>query len=88
MKEITKARLIHIANDIQAIEMSEMTNAILAVKLEKNITEKTIRTNYISSLKQLIIKKNINIYFDNLLEHGEIKIYFKNGDIRTYLLVD
>ncbi len=88
MKEITKARLIHIANDIQAIEMSEMTNAILAVKLEKNITEKTRRTNYISSLKQLIIKKNINIYFDNLLEHGEIKIYFKNGDIRTYLLVD
>lgn len=88
MKEITKERLIHIANDIQAIEMSEMTNAILAVKLEKNITEKTRRTNYISSLKQLIIKKNINIYFDNLLEHGEIKIYFKNGDIRTYLLVD
>lgn len=88
MKEITKERLIHIANDIQTIEMSEMTNAILAVKLEKNITEKTRRTNYISSLKQLIIKKNINIYFDNLLEHGEIKIYFKNGDIRTYLLVD
>ncbi len=88
MKEITKERLMHIANDIQAIEMSEMTNAILAVKLEKNITEKTRRTNYISSLKQLIIKKNINIYFDNLLEHGEIKIYFKNGDIRTYLLVD
>lgn len=79
---------MHIANDIQAIEMSEMTNAILAVKLEKNITEKTRRTNYISSLKQLIIKKNINIYFDNLLEHGEINIYFKNGDIRTYLLVD
>lgn len=88
MKEITKERLIHIANDIQAIEMSEMTNAILAVKLEKNITEKTRRTNYISSLKQLIIKKNINIHFDNLLEHGEIKIYFKNGDIRTYLLID
>lgn len=88
MKEITKARLIHIANDIQAIEMSEMTNAILAVKLEKNITEKTRRTNYISSLKQLIIKKNINIYFDNLLEHGEINIYFKNGDIRTYLLIN
>ena len=88
MKEITKERLMHIANDIQAIEMSEMTNAILAVKLEKNITEKTRRTNYISSLKQLIIKKNINIYFDNLLEHGEIIIYFKNGDIRTYLLVD
>ena len=88
MKEITKERLMHIANDIQAIEMSEMTNAILAVKLEKNITEKTRRTNYISSLKQLIIKKNINIYFDNLLEHGEIRIYFKNGDIRTYLLVD
>lgn len=88
MKEITKERLMHIANDIQTIEMSEMTNAILAVKLEKNITEKTRRTNYISSLKQLIIKKNINIYFDNLLEHGEIKIYFKNGDIRTYLLVD
>jgi hypothetical protein len=88
MKEITKERLMHIANDIQAIEMSEMTNAILAVKLEKNITEKTRRTNYISSLKQLIIKKNINIYFDNLLEHGEINIYFKNGDIRTYLLVD
>nr|DAY91480.1 MAG TPA: hypothetical protein [Caudoviricetes sp.] len=88
MKEITKERLMHIANDIQAIEMSEMTNAILAVKLEKNITEKTRRTNYISSLKQLIIKKNINIYFDNLLEHGEIKIFFKNGDIRTYLLVD
>ena len=84
MKEITKERLMHIANDIQAIEMSEMTNAILAVKLEKNITEKTRRTNYISSLKQLIIKKNINIYFDNLLEHGEIKIYFKNGDIRNY----
>lgn len=88
MKEITKERLMHIANDIQAIEMSEMTNAILAVKLEKNITEKTRRTNYISSLKQLIIKKNINIYFDNLLEYGEIKIYFKNGDIRIYLLVD
>ena len=88
MKEITKERLMHIANDIQTIEMSEMTNAILAVKLEKNITEKTRRTNYISSLKQLIIKKNINIYFDNLLERGEIKIYFKNGDIRTYLLVD
>lgn len=88
MKEITKERLIHIANDIQAIEMSEMTNAILAVKLEKNITEKTRRTNYISSLKQLIIKKNINIYFDNLLEHGEINIYFKNGDIRTYLLIN
>ena len=51
MKEITKERLMHIANDIQAIEMSEMTNAILAVKLEKNITEKTRRTNYISSLK-------------------------------------
>ena len=88
MKEITKARLIHIANDIQAIEMSEMTNAILAVKLEKNITEKTRRTNYISSLKQLIIKKNINIYFDNLLEHGEINIYIKNGDIITYLLIN
>ena len=88
MKEITKERLMHIANDIQAIEMSEMTNAILAVKLEKNITEKTRRTNYISSLKQLIIKKNINIHFYNLLEHGEIKIYFKNGDIRTYLLID
>lgn len=88
MKEITKERLMHIANDIQAIEMSEMTNAILAVKLEKNITEKTRRTNYISSLKRLIIKKNINIYFDNLLEHGEIKIYFKNGNIRTYLLIN
>lgn len=88
MKEITKERLIHIANDIQTIEMSEMTNAILAVKLEKNITDKVKRKNYINSLKQLIIKKDIKIYFDNLLEHGEIKIYFKNGDIRTYLLVD
>lgn len=88
MKEITKERLIHIANDIQTIEMSEMTNAILAVKLEKNITDKVKRKNYINSLKQLIIKKDIKIYFDNLLEHGEIKIYFKNGDIRTYLLID
>mgnify|MGYP007007445825 CR=1 FL=1 len=88
MKEITKERLMYIANDIQTIEMSEMTNGILAVKLEKNITEKIKRTNYINSLKQLIIKKNINIYFNNLLEHGEIKIYFKNGDIKTYLLVD
>ena len=87
MKEITKERLMHIANDIQAIEMSEMTNAILAVKLEKNITDK-VRTNYINSLKQLIIKKDIKIYFDNLLDHGEIKIYFKNGDIRNYLVVD
>lgn len=51
MKEITKERLMHIANDIQAIEMSEMTNAILAVKLEKNITDKVKRTNYINSLK-------------------------------------
>ena len=59
MKEITKERLMHIANDIQAIEMSEMTNAILAVKLEKNITDKVKRTNYINSLKQLIIKKDI-----------------------------
>ena len=75
MKEITKERLIYIANDIQAIEMSEMTNAILAVKLEKNITDKVKRTNYINSLKQLIIKK-------------DIKIYFKNGDIRNYLVVD
>ena len=75
MKEITKERLIYIANDIQAIEMSEMTNAILAIKLEKNITDKVKRTNYINSLKQLIIKK-------------DIKIYFKNGDIRNYLVVD
>ena len=88
MKVITKERLIYIANDIQAIEMSEMTNAILAIKLEKNITDKVKRTNYINSLKQLIIKKDIKIYFDNLLDHGEIKIYFKNGDIRNYLVVD
>lgn len=88
MKEITKERLIYIANDIQAIEMSEMTNAILAIKLEKNITDKVKRTNYINSLKQLIIKKDIKIYFDNLLDYGEIKIYFKNGDIRNYLVVD
>lgn len=71
-----------------SLDMGSISNAILAVKLEKNITDKVKRTNYINSLKQLIIKKDIKIYFDNLLDHGEIKIYFKNGDIRNYLVVD
>lgn len=34
------------------------------------------------------IEKNKMIDYINHLEYGEITIYFKNGDIRTYLLID
>lgn len=89
MKKITKERLRYIANDIETIEISKITNEILGIALKRTISRNASNEEYVRFCMQEILKRNIYIHFDNSLKHGEIKIHFKNGDVRNYsLLVD
>lgn len=52
----------------------------------------TIETHTMTNKTLIIgfenIEKNKMVDYINYLKYGEITIYFKNGDIRTYLLID